>query len=111
MEPADDHVGVFPIDSIDLWDVITGVTENSPRKGALVLGHEFNLTVNHVATTMGALIHNDWKLIVGEQGYADYRGRRYPCEAATPAPNCDPNCLFNCKSQRLATRYKSKICH
>lgn len=102
VDPADDHEGVFSIDSVDLWDVLTGVRDKPLRLGPLVLGHEFNLTtVNHTITTMGALIHNDWKLIVGQQGYADYRGQQYPCQAAAPGPNCNPNCLFNCKSHSI----------
>jgi hypothetical protein len=28
---------------------------------------------------MGALIHGDWKMIVGEQEYSDYRGPLFPC--------------------------------
>ena len=44
---------------------------------------------------MGALIHGDWKLIVGRQGYSDYRGAMYPCVGATPAPNCDGTCLYH----------------
>jgi hypothetical protein len=80
--------------------MLTDGTDKTPRKGPIVLGHGFNLTVNQTTITMGALIHNGWKVIVGQQGYADYRGERYPCEVATPAPNCDPNCLFNCKPTR-----------
>ena len=100
VDAADDrHEGVFPIDSIDVWDIVTGANAKAARERgqALVLGHEFNLTVNGTVTTMGALIHDEWKLIVGPQGYADFRGERYPCEAARPAANCAPNCLFNCK--------------
>ena len=97
VDPLDDRTGVFAVDGVDLWDLLTGVTKKSQRKGPLVLGHEFNMTVNQTVTTMGALLHKDWKLIVGEQGYADYRGDRFPCEPATPGPNCDPYCLFNRK--------------
>jgi len=106
---------------MDLWDLLSGASESLPREGPLVIGHEFNLTVNKsrfqprstgacdfwgisdrlfgiaAVTTMGALLHGDWKLIVGEQSYSDYRGVLFPCEPATPAPNCDPNCLFNCE--------------
>lgn len=97
MNPRDDRTGVFSVDGVDLWDLLTGATKKSQRKGPIVLAHEFNMTVNRTVTTMGALLHNDWKLIVGEQGYADYRGDQFPCKPATPGPNCDPYCLFNCK--------------
>jgi hypothetical protein len=92
VDPADDHEGVFPIDSVDLWPLLSGRNGSAPRD-VIVLGHEFQM--NSKSPTNGALIVGDFKLIIGPQTYSDYRGPMYPCVKATPAPGCSPNCFFN----------------
>ena len=89
-DAEDNHPGVFPVDGVDLWPVITG-EDPAPPRGTVIIGHEFEWAGNMT----GAVIKGDWKLIVGGQAYSDYRSAMYPCVPATPAPNCDPNCLFN----------------
>ena len=68
VNPTDDHPGVFPIDGVDLWPLITGENTTPPRD-TIVVGH----AVEWAGNTTGAVIKGDWKLIVGGQGYSDYR--------------------------------------
>ena len=102
VDARDGHnaVGVFPVDSVDLWPLLSGQNLSAPRD-MLVLGHDFVYGKNK--TTMGAVISQGWKLIIGRQGYADYRGRLFPCVAATPAPNCEPYCVYNLAVDPLET--------
>ena len=38
---TDDHAGVHPLDSLDLWDMIVGKNSTSPREGQpLVIGYQ-----------------------------------------------------------------------
>jgi arylsulfatase B len=92
LSAEDNQRGVFPIDSVDLWPFISGQNQSAPRD-SIVIGHEFRYGQNQ--TMMGALIKDDWKLIVGVQGYSSFRGTLFPCVVATPAPNCDPHCLYD----------------
>ena len=84
VDPADNQPGTFPIDSVDLWPLVTGTTTREPRD-TIIIGHNFSYGATN---SIGALIHGDWKLIVGEQGYSDYRGPLFPCIPATPSQCC-----------------------
>lgn len=91
VSPEDDGSNIFPVDSVDLWPLITGKNVSAPRD-LIVLGHDFKLGTTK---STGAIISGPWKLIIGEQPYSDYRGPTYPCAEARKAPNCVPYCLFN----------------
>eukprot|EP00041_Stephanoeca_diplocostata_P013845 m.246106 g.246106 ORF g.246106 m.246106 type:complete len:127 (-) comp19487_c0_seq9:760-1140(-) len=55
VNPADDREGVFPIDSVDLWPLLTGETTEAPRD-TVILGHDFAfLNENHTGMTVVSL--------------------------------------------------------
>eukprot|EP00039_Didymoeca_costata_P030023 m.27570 g.27570 ORF g.27570 m.27570 type:complete len:537 (-) comp7908_c0_seq1:65-1675(-) len=81
-----------PIDSIDMWPLITGKITTSPRSTILV--------------TSSLLIHNQWKYCEGNMIEASWGGYQYP-NASTVADNnyisnyqlkCPNGCLFDVAS-------------
>lgn len=78
--------GLPPIDSLNLWPVISGQNETSPRV--------------EIAVSNQTLIQGQWKLMRGSMPYATWQGPQYP-NASTPAHppdpaiNCGTGCLFN----------------
>jgi arylsulfatase I/J len=61
---AAQHPPLPPIDSINMWPLITGETSTSPREELFVTGN--------------LLIQGDWKLIVGVASSASWPGPTYP---------------------------------
>lgn len=80
--------GLPPIDSLNIWPLISGENETSPRTELPVNGD--------------ALIEGDYKYIAGKPDYASWPGERYPNTSSTIPPliqqitmDCTKGCLFN----------------
>ena len=90
VDPDDSGPGKFPIDSMDVWPIITGENEKTPHD-EIVLGYDFD--------NSGALIYGNYKLIVGAQGRACdnlmWSPLDYPCSDGPKGENCDSNCLYD----------------
>mmetsp|Transcript_79360 Transcript_79360/g.233146 ORF Transcript_79360/g.233146 Transcript_79360/m.233146 type:complete len:508 (-) Transcript_79360:77-1600(-) len=82
--------GVPPLDSYDLWPVLSGQTDVSPRSETVL---EFR------GNGDAALLQNEWKFISGGQaGTGFWWGPEYPnssTKIAHTAPGCPDGCLFN----------------
>eukprot|EP00035_Acanthoeca_spectabilis_P017658 m.371226 g.371226 ORF g.371226 m.371226 type:complete len:556 (+) comp16683_c0_seq28:2454-4121(+) len=70
VDPTDEkaaRAGLPPIDSLDLWPMLSGVNKTSPRSelqiGSNLGGDEANRTSG--PTTVGGLIHPPWKILLG----------------------------------------------
>merc|ERR1719215_2525744 len=86
-DPEGEAAGMPPVDSIDVWPLISGTVTTSPRE---------ELFMND-----NCLIEGDWKLITGSMQGASWPGPTYP-NASTwgnaiggYSQKCDPACLFN----------------
>ena len=90
VDPDDSGPGKFPVDSMDVWPIITGESEKTPHN-EIVLGYNFS--------NAGALIFNNYKLIVGAQGERCdnlmWSPLDYPCSDGPKGENCDPYCLYD----------------
>lgn len=94
VDPDDSGPGRFPVDSMDVWPILSGANMTSPHD-AIMLG--FNFTNSH--PDQGALISGNYKLIVGPQGFGCdslmYSPLDYPCTDGPKAPDCDEYCLYD----------------
>ena len=90
VDPGDSGEGKFPVDSLDVWPIITGSTTKSPHD-SIILGYDYDNT--------GAIISGYYKLIVGPQGKACdnlmWSPLDYPCHDGPKRDNCNPNCLYD----------------
>ena len=90
VDPDDSGPGKFPVDSMDVWPIITGESEKTPHD-EIVLGYNFS--------NAGALIFGNYKLIVGAQGKGCdnlmWSPLDYPCSDGPKGENCDPYCLYD----------------
>jgi len=79
--------GLPPVDSMNVWPLISGVNTTSPRNTILVDNSTF--------------IHKNWKLLTGYQGGSGWTGPFYPnATSAQRTPfsysiHCNPACLFD----------------
>ena len=90
VDPSDSGEGKFPVDSLDIWPIITGSSTTSPHD-EIVLGYDFN--------NVGAIISGNYKLIVGPQpSKCDslmWTPLDYPCNDGPKGGNCNSNCLYD----------------
>ena len=96
VDPDDSGPGKFPVDSMDVWPIITGENEKTPHD-EIVLGYDFEDSHPH----QGALILGDYKLVIGLQYYEYgcdslmWSPLDYPCTDGPKGPDCDPYCLYD----------------
>ena len=94
VDPDDSGPGKFPIDSMNVWPIITGENEKTPHD-EIVLGYDFDNSHPH----QGALIMGDYKLVVGPQSFGCdslmWSPLDYPCTDGPKGPDCDPYCLYD----------------
>lgn len=80
-----------PIDSMNMWPLISGVNATSPRT-------EIPLSVGP-GVTSAAVIRGRYKVIRGRTGASYFSGPRHPNASATDGTNtpmvCSPGCLFD----------------
>jgi arylsulfatase B len=79
--------GLPPIDSLNMWPLISGQNLTSPR--------------TEIPVSAQTLIQGPWKLITGSMPYATWQGTQYPNASSNAHPvstsiNCGTSgCLFN----------------
>jgi len=84
VDPADEPAvaaGLPPVDSLDVWPLISGANLTSPR--------------TEIPIQTNALISGQWKLLTGHVGEAAWGGPNYP-NASSPASPVDPGPSLNC---------------
>ena len=90
VDPDDTGPGKFPVDSMDVWPIITGESETTLHD-EIVLGYNYS--------EKGAIISGNYKLIVGAQGEKCdnlmWSPLDYPCSDGPKGENCDPYCLYD----------------
>lgn len=89
-----------PLDSLDMWPLISGANNTSPRDGLpLVIGYQadYKFAPTGSDTGTGALIWGDYKLIAGPQQNAIRTFQDSPCTGAHKEDDCshDGFCLYN----------------
>lgn len=100
VDPTDERAaraGLPPIDSFDLWPLLSGANGTSPR-AELALGSA-GLTAPWLsAAAVQGLIQMPWKLLIGDLGQDAWTSPVYP-NATTSWPDtphsCGAGCLFN----------------
>ncbi|XP_019852368.1 PREDICTED: arylsulfatase J-like isoform X1 [Amphimedon queenslandica] len=94
VDPDDSGTGKFPVDGLDVWPIITGENEKTQHE-EIVLGYNFD----NVYPSQGAIIVNNYKLVVGLQGHGCdslmWSALDYPCSYGPEGPDCDPYCLYD----------------
>jgi arylsulfatase I/J len=88
-----------PIDSLNMWDLVSGQNMTSPRVD-VVLGIQNN--ENEEMMNGWGLISGDYKILVGRVTNAGWTGPQYPnntnpAGGITAVENCNEGCLFNIK--------------
>jgi arylsulfatase I/J len=88
-----------PIDSLNMWDLVSGQNMTSPRVD-IVLGIQ-NYGKEETMSGWG-LISGDYKILVGRVSNAGWTGPQYPnntnpAGGITAVENCNEGCLFNIK--------------
>ena len=95
VDPADARAaaaGLPPIDSLDLWPLLSGANATSPRA--------------EVPVDPSTLIAWPWKLMQGPQWWAGRAGASYPNASSPGLPSlnewvlCGDGCLFDLESDR-----------
>eukprot|EP00037_Helgoeca_nana_P034114 m.420597 g.420597 ORF g.420597 m.420597 type:complete len:523 (-) comp32655_c0_seq1:140-1708(-) len=90
--------GVPPSESYDMWPLLSGATEASPRTETVL---EFRPSSNATPSLLhdAALVQGDWKYIQGRQsGTGWWWGPEYPNSSVKLLPTslgCPDGCLFN----------------
>ena len=88
-DAAGEAAGIPPIDSLDVWPMVSGANLTSPRQELFM--------------SSSCLIQGDWKLITGKVSSASWAGPTYP-NTSTAATNntldkytadCRAGCLYN----------------
>lgn len=97
--------GLPPIDSLDVWPVVSGQVATSPRT-------EIHHTANSI--TVG-----DWKIVTGEEAQDGWEGPVYPNgtkpQGGIPGvKHCGAGCLFNVKEdphehEEVSSLYPDKL--
>ena len=88
-----------PIDSMNMWDLVSGKNMTSPRMD-VVLGIQGRLEKDMM--NGWGLVSGDYKILVGRVTNAGWTGPQYPNQT-NPAggieavENCNEGCLFNIK--------------
>ena len=88
VDPTDEQAAATnlpPIDSLNMWPLISGENLTSPRVD--------------IPVTNGTLISGDYKIITGRVGNAGWTGPHYP-NSSNPvhaAVECGDGCLYNIK--------------
>jgi len=100
VDPRDDRAaraGLPPIDSFNMWPLLSGQTTTSPRTevplGAVGAGK---------ATLLGGIIMGDYKLLVEDVAQAGWTGPQFPNVSTNwissdTIAHCGAGCLFNVK--------------
>lgn len=76
------QAGLPPVDSFNIWPLISGSNATSPR--------------NEIPVSQTALIQGQYKLLTGQQIEATWSGPQYP-NASSPASPVDPGPTMDCK--------------
>lgn len=86
--------GLPPIDSVDLWPLLSGANTSAPHA-------HIPLGTDDANRTVGGLIQGPWKLLLGTQLWGFWQGEQFP-NASTPHTGTvgtlecgDGGCLFN----------------
>lgn len=94
VDPSDSGDGKFPVDSLDVWPIITGENSTTPHN-EIVLGYNFD----NAHPNQGAVIVGHYKLIVQLQKFncdsLMWSPLDYPCSQGENGPDCDPYCLYD----------------
>jgi arylsulfatase A-like enzyme len=85
-DPVAKIAGLPPIDSVDVWPLISGANATWPRV--------------EIPVSPQALISWPYKLITGENAFASWQGDEFPNSSSTedsvnPMYNCSNGCLFD----------------
>lgn len=91
VDPTDDAAAkakLPPIDSLDVWPLISGMNATSPRT---------DIPISH-----NMLISGDYKIITGDVDYSAWTGPQFPNTTTTSkqvhiTAHCGDGCLFNVK--------------
>jgi len=102
VDPADAAAaaaGLPPIDSIDMWPLLSGAAASSPRT-EIPLAVDANL--GQIRGAVSALIVGEWKILQGLQRQSFWQGPEFPNASGygkftDPALNkhCGDGCLYN----------------
>merc|ERR1712048_910798 len=88
--------GVPAHDSYDMWPVLSGQTDESPRKVTVL---EYRRPNKETGQRDAAIISNEWKFVIGRQsGSGKWFGPAYPNSTKKiplDDPGCPDGCLFN----------------
>ena len=94
VDPSDSGPGKFPVDSMDVWPIVSGETDKTPHD-EIVLGYDFD----NSHPDQGALIAGNYKLVVGPQAFGCdslmWSPLNYPCSDGPKGPDCDGYCLYD----------------
>ena len=103
VDPTDEEAAkakLPPIDSLDVWPLISGQNTTSPR--------------TDIPTSYDTLISGDYKIITGNVAHSTWTGPQFPNSTTTSkqinvSENCGDGCLFNIKEdpyeyENLATK-------
>merc|ERR1711924_258888 len=95
----DKPVGVPPTEGYDLWALISGRTDDSPRNETVLSFIPGPELPNPNTAGDGALLKGDWKYITGNQSLSGFwPGPDYPNSTQglpLNAPGCLHGCLYN----------------
>lgn len=86
-DPSGDATGIPPVDSLDMWPMISGQNLTSPRAELFI--------------STSCLIQGDWKLLTGFVSSASWPGPIYPNASSSDnylsmyTAKCNPGCLYN----------------
>jgi len=110
VDPTDhraEQAGLPPIDSFNMWPMLSGQNSTSPRT-EIPLGHVGSIDLPLAAdanTTVQGLIQGDWKLLIGNVYQSIWQGPLYPNASTAwqdkpfacgdPVDGSGPGCLFN----------------
>eukprot|EP00756_Hemistasia_phaeocysticola_P025858 Hpha_TRINITY_DN16029_c0_g1::TRINITY_DN16029_c0_g1_i1::g.119284::m.119284/K01135/ARSB; arylsulfatase B len=95
-EDPTDHraaaAGLPPIDGMDMWPLLSGATDESPRT-EIELGDSTQGGYDSGATLVGGLISGQYKIILGSESMAGWTGPVFPNTSTTWNPsNSKENC-------------------
>lgn len=88
VDPADEKAAAAnlpPIDSLNVWPLISGQNTTSPR--------------TEIPVSNSTLISGDYKIITGKMAHAGWTGPHYPNSSheVDAVENCGGGCLYNIK--------------
>jgi len=96
VDPTDNVKGLPPIDSLNVWPLVTGDNTTSPRV-EIPLSSFNGMNGDPIAINF---ISGPYKLIQGIEAFASWTGKQYPNNTGTPVgffnvQNCTSGCLYN----------------